>query len=227
MLAQLLDRVAAVLQDAGVAVDVGDRAAARGGVHVRGVVGHQPEVLLVGLDLAQVHRAHGAVLDRQLVGPAGAVVGHRERVRGRRAVARPVAAPGCGAFPLGGRWDRRTLGAHVCLLSAVSDALYPIMRNPRPPAASPGANRGSAVRQALVRGDARARAAGDAARGRRAGRAEARAAAASAGGAGALATDAGRCRRPVPARSPASGALPSARSGTAPRSGSSGGPSAR
>ena len=77
VLAELLDRIAAVLEDAGVAVDVGDRAAAGGRVHVRRVVGHQPEVLVVGLDLAQVHRAHRAVLDGQLVGRARAVVGDR------------------------------------------------------------------------------------------------------------------------------------------------------
>ena len=84
VLAQLLDRVAAVLEDAGVAVDVGDRAATRRGVRVRGVVGHQPEVLVVGLDLPEVHRAHRAVLDRQLVALARAVVGHRERLVGVR-----------------------------------------------------------------------------------------------------------------------------------------------
>ena len=81
VLAQLLDRVAAVLQDPGVAVDVGDRAAAGGGVHVGGVVDHQPEVVRVGLDLSQVHPANRAVLDRQLVGGAGAVVGDRQRLR--------------------------------------------------------------------------------------------------------------------------------------------------
>ena len=61
VLTQLLDRIAAMLQDAGLAVDVGDRAATRGRVHVGGVVCHQPKVLLVGFDLAQVHRAHGSV----------------------------------------------------------------------------------------------------------------------------------------------------------------------
>ena len=54
VLAQLLDRVAAVLEDARVAVDVGDRAAARRRVHERRVVGHQPEFVVVDLDLAQV-----------------------------------------------------------------------------------------------------------------------------------------------------------------------------
>ena len=79
--ASCFDRVAAVFEDALLAVDVGDRAAARGGVREGGVVGHQAEVVGVGLDLAEVHRADGAVADRQLVGLAGAVVGDGEGVR--------------------------------------------------------------------------------------------------------------------------------------------------
>ena len=93
-LAELLDRVAAVFEDAGVAVDVGDRGAAGGGVGEGRVVGHQPEFVLVDLDLAQVHAAHGAVLDRQLVGLAGAVVGDGQRLRAasRRRRSRPGSA---------------------------------------------------------------------------------------------------------------------------------------
>ena len=45
MLAELLDRIPAVLEDPRLAVDVRDRAATRRGVHVRRVVGHQPESL--------------------------------------------------------------------------------------------------------------------------------------------------------------------------------------
>ena len=59
---QLLDRIAAIEQDALVAVDVGDRAAAVRGVHERRVVRHQPEVVGRRLDLPEVHRADGAVL---------------------------------------------------------------------------------------------------------------------------------------------------------------------
>ena len=81
LLAELLDRVAPVLEDPGLAVDVGDRRAAGGGVGERRVVGHQAEVVLGDLDLAQVHRPHRAVGDRQLVGLAGAVVGDRQRPR--------------------------------------------------------------------------------------------------------------------------------------------------
>ena len=51
LLGELLDRVAAVLEDALVAVDVGDRRAARRGVRERRVVGHEAEVVLVDLDL--------------------------------------------------------------------------------------------------------------------------------------------------------------------------------
>jgi hypothetical protein len=44
-LAELIDRIAAVLEHAGVAVDVADRAPARGGVGEGGVVGHQAKVV--------------------------------------------------------------------------------------------------------------------------------------------------------------------------------------
>ena len=125
VLAQLLDRVAAVLQDAGVAVDVGDRAAARGRVHVRRVVRHQPEVLLVGLDLPEVHRADGAVGDRQLVGAPGAVVGHRQRLRGRGAVA-------ARALARGPALRVRRLGAHLASPVRPSRDLFPIMRQLKP-----------------------------------------------------------------------------------------------
>ncbi len=78
LFAELLDRVAAVFEDAGVAVDVGDRGAAGGGVGEGRVVGQHAEFVLVDLDLAKVHRPHGAVGDRQLVGLTGAVVGDGE-----------------------------------------------------------------------------------------------------------------------------------------------------
>jgi hypothetical protein len=45
-LGELLDRVAAIFEDALVAVDEGDRAAARRGVHESRVVGDETEVLL-------------------------------------------------------------------------------------------------------------------------------------------------------------------------------------
>ncbi len=81
LLGQLLDRVAAVLEDALVTIDVGDRRATGGGIHERRVVGHQTEVVVVDLDLAQLGGADRLVLDRDLVGLAGAVVDDRQRVR--------------------------------------------------------------------------------------------------------------------------------------------------
>ena len=80
VLAELLDRIAAVLQHAGLAVDVGDRAAAGRRVRVRRVVRHQAEVVLGDLDLTEVHRLDGPVGDLELVALAGAVVGDAERV---------------------------------------------------------------------------------------------------------------------------------------------------
>ena len=54
LLGDLLDRIAAIAQDAAVAVDEGDGAAAGGGVHEGRVVGHQAEIVVLHLDLAQV-----------------------------------------------------------------------------------------------------------------------------------------------------------------------------
>ncbi len=117
VLAQLLDRVAAVLEDAGVTIDVGDRAAARGRVHERRVVGHQPEFVLLDLDLAQVHGAHGAVGDGHLVGAPGAGVGDEQPVllprsrrrrrgpRSRRSAPRPSTARYSYASPIHGCWS--------------------------------------------------------------------------------------------------------------------------
>ena len=77
---QLLDRVAAVFENAAVAVDVGDGAATGGGILERGVVHHQPEILVGGLHLAEVHRLDGPVRDRDLVRPPRAVVGDGQRI---------------------------------------------------------------------------------------------------------------------------------------------------
>jgi hypothetical protein len=82
LLGQLLDGVAAVLEDALVAVDEGDGAPAVRGVEERRVVAHETEVVIVDLDLAQVRRLDAPVLDRDLVGLAGAVVGDRQSVFG-------------------------------------------------------------------------------------------------------------------------------------------------
>jgi hypothetical protein len=68
------------MEHAGVAVDVGDLARTGRRVGERRVVGHQPEVVPVHLDLAEIHRADGLVLDLELVGLTGAVVRHRQRL---------------------------------------------------------------------------------------------------------------------------------------------------
>ena len=83
LLRELLDRIAAVLQDAGLAVQERDGRATRGGVHERGVVGHDPEVVLVDLDVPQGGGTYGAVLDRDLISLARPVVRDREGVGGR------------------------------------------------------------------------------------------------------------------------------------------------
>ena len=80
-LRQLLDRVAAIAQDPLIAVDEGDGATGRDGIRVGRIVGHHPEVALVDLDLAQVHRAdHVALEDVDLVVLAGPVVPDAEGV---------------------------------------------------------------------------------------------------------------------------------------------------
>jgi hypothetical protein len=80
VLRQLFDRVAPVEQDALVAVDVGDSAAARRGVLERRVVRHQPEVVVARTNLAKVHRLDRAVGDGNLIRLAGAVVLDRQRI---------------------------------------------------------------------------------------------------------------------------------------------------
>ena len=56
MLTELVDRDAAVLEDSGIAVDVGDRGAAGGRIGEGRIEGHHPEVVFVDLDLAQIQR---------------------------------------------------------------------------------------------------------------------------------------------------------------------------
>ena len=76
-LRELFDRVAAVFEDSLVAVNERDRALGGRGVHQCRVVGHQPEVVFPRFDLAQIHRAHSPILDRQLVRFARPIVGNR------------------------------------------------------------------------------------------------------------------------------------------------------
>ena len=86
LLGELLDRVSAVFEDPPLAIDERDRRPARRGRHVGRVVRHQAEVVVAGLDLAQLGRADRPVLDRDLVLLAGPVVRDGERV-GRRGYA--------------------------------------------------------------------------------------------------------------------------------------------
>ena len=77
---QLLDRIAAVLQDALVAVDEGDLRLARGRVREGRVVSHEAEIVLVHLDLAEVESLDGPLFDGELVALPGAVVRDRHAV---------------------------------------------------------------------------------------------------------------------------------------------------
>ncbi|MPM66873.1 hypothetical protein SDC9_113785 [bioreactor metagenome] len=72
-LGELLDRVAAVVEDALVTVDVGDRGMAGGRVEHAGVEGHQ--AMAVGVaDPEQILRPQRPLGDRKLVGLPGAIV---------------------------------------------------------------------------------------------------------------------------------------------------------
>ncbi len=78
LLGKLLDRVSAIAQDSLVAVDVGDRAATRGGVHERRIVRQQTNVVRIGgLYLSQIGGSDRAVLDRKVVVLVGPLVGDR------------------------------------------------------------------------------------------------------------------------------------------------------
>src|SRR5205807_4901044 len=78
-LGELLDRVAAVTQDALVAVDEADGAAARRRVQEARIVRLEALIPVAQLDLPEIHGPDRPALDRELVLFAGAVVGDRER----------------------------------------------------------------------------------------------------------------------------------------------------
>ncbi len=242
VLAQLLDRVAAVLEYAGLPVDVGDRAAAGGGVRVGGVIGHQAEVLIVGLDLPEVHCPHGSILDRELVGLVPVRLSVTVSVSSG-ATAAPL--PAIGSAEASPAVPRLGLGAHLLLLSTVCGSA-PIMRHRLPlPAGRARARRGArcGVRAAGVAARApgsvlssvagacarrpRARAAARPRAGHGAARAWVGAAGVSEGDGGGADARADRSRRPARARSQAARVPPIARAGTARRSGSSTRTSAR
>src|SRR5690606_8282284 len=80
-LGELLDRVAAVAEDALAPVDVRDRAARRGRVREGGIVRHHPEIRLLDLDLPQIHLPDDVTLDDvHLVLPPGTIVPDREGI---------------------------------------------------------------------------------------------------------------------------------------------------
>ena len=102
---KLFDGIAAVAQDSLIAVDKRHGAPARSGVHERGVVGHQAEVIRPGLDLTEVEGPDRVVFDREFILLTGAVVNDRQRTLGAWA---GCFAPGAGrlhgASPGGLRW---------------------------------------------------------------------------------------------------------------------------
>jgi hypothetical protein len=79
VLGELLDRVAPVLEDAGVTVDVGDRAAAGRGVDEPRVVGRQARLAVDG-DLLEICGPDGPIRDRYLELAPGPVVANGERI---------------------------------------------------------------------------------------------------------------------------------------------------
>ena len=97
-LGELLDRVSAVPEDALPSVDERDRAPRGSSVRVRGVVRHHPEVVVLDLDLAQVHGPDDISLqDVHLVVASGPVVPNGEGVGSRlRVVSHPVSVTSKG-----------------------------------------------------------------------------------------------------------------------------------
>ncbi len=89
VLAQLLDGDAPMLEDALLPVYVRDGAPTTRRVRVTGVVGHQAEVVLVDLDLPEIHRPDSAVLDLDVVALSRPIVLDRKALdaRGSRTLA--------------------------------------------------------------------------------------------------------------------------------------------
>src|SRR5918997_1647890 len=78
LLAELLDGDAPVLENPLLAANVANGTPAMRRVRETRIVGHQTEVVVVYLDLPEVHRTHGAVGDLHLVGLARAIVRNRQ-----------------------------------------------------------------------------------------------------------------------------------------------------
>ena len=97
VLGQLLDGIAPILEHADVAVDEGDAAAARRGVHERRVVGQQTGVVgCIGLDLLEISGLDRTIGDGKIVRLARAVVGDCERVS--HGVNPPHCSPGASCW---------------------------------------------------------------------------------------------------------------------------------
>src|SRR5215467_1985876 len=76
-LCQLLDRVAAISQDAAVTIDESYRALARCCIHEGRVIAHKPEVAVQDLYFAQVFGRYRVMLDGNLVLLPGPVIYNR------------------------------------------------------------------------------------------------------------------------------------------------------
>ncbi len=138
ILGELLDGIAPIAEDPLVAVDVGDRTPARGGVHERRIVAQQAEFVRRLLDLTKVHRpdrriAFGTLdVDGYCILLAGPIIGDSQCVR--LSLAHPESPPWnerrssalvrlgqCSRRRSGGRKWRGSAGAPV--KSALSRAL--------------------------------------------------------------------------------------------------------
>ena len=73
-LGELLDRITAVLQDALVAIDEGDRALGRSGVLIGRIEAHHAEIIRLEFDLAQVHCPQRVVFNWEFIVGTAAVV---------------------------------------------------------------------------------------------------------------------------------------------------------
>ena len=80
---QVFDGIAAITEDASVAIDVRNPADARSGVVERRVVAHQAKIFWIHFYLAEVGGADGVVRDGDFVGLAGAIVDDGEGLAGR------------------------------------------------------------------------------------------------------------------------------------------------
>src|SRR5437762_4685690 len=115
-LREILDGIAAVTQNAGVAINKSDSADARSRVVERRVVTHHPEFFGIDFDLAEVGGPDGAVGDRDFVGFSGAIVSDGECFAGRGSAIR-LSRLRCGEW--GDRMSTRLNSSYRCISYAV------------------------------------------------------------------------------------------------------------